>query len=408
MRDNVVESPPYGDRSSTGVTPEGALDVRRIEFFGTWRGLGQRRTLNDLNQSPGPNGISLFTPHLRAGHSGPAGRDRDRDLAVPGRRRRTRISSGPCVQVASGGGTAIPQGGAVLVARGTAAPAPRSRSRPSGRTLTLRLIFRPEWTGVTNAVGGGPVLVRSGGPVFRAQEAFTLEPARAAQPAHRRRPARRRPRADGRHRRPPARLQRRDDELRARADDGAARRGHRLGLRRRRLVVAGVRRQAAQPPVRPRRRAAGLDRAPAHVLRRLLADAGAGGLAERRRLRGEAARALVQGRPALERDRDAASRPGAPSPSPRRWRASRGRIRSRSRPHRRIRPWSSPPRPPKGAGSSRSSATDDLGAHVDDDPALHRQQHARLREALAPHARRPGPRQADDRCRRDADARRAA
>ena len=61
MRDNVVESPPYGDRSSTGVTPEGALDVRRIEFFGTWRGLGQRRTLNDLNQSPGANGISLFT-----------------------------------------------------------------------------------------------------------------------------------------------------------------------------------------------------------------------------------------------------------------------------------------------------------------------------------------------------------
>ena len=42
-----------------------------------------------------------------------------------------------------------------------------------GTTVTLRLIFRPEWAGVTNAVGGGPVLVRSGGPVFRAQEAFT-------------------------------------------------------------------------------------------------------------------------------------------------------------------------------------------------------------------------------------------
>src|SRR6185436_9544515 len=35
MRDSVVDSPPYGDRSSTGVTPEGGLDVRRIEFFGT-------------------------------------------------------------------------------------------------------------------------------------------------------------------------------------------------------------------------------------------------------------------------------------------------------------------------------------------------------------------------------------
>ena len=44
MRDGIVESPPYGDRSSVGVTAEGLLDVRRVEFFGTWRGLGQRRT----------------------------------------------------------------------------------------------------------------------------------------------------------------------------------------------------------------------------------------------------------------------------------------------------------------------------------------------------------------------------
>ncbi|MDX6398132.1 MAG: hypothetical protein QOJ43_1540, partial [Gaiellaceae bacterium] len=42
-----------------------------------------------------------------------------------------------------------------------------------GSTVALRIIFRPEWTGVADAVGGGPVLVRNGGPVFRAQEAFT-------------------------------------------------------------------------------------------------------------------------------------------------------------------------------------------------------------------------------------------
>ena len=97
MRDNVVESPPYGDRSSTGVTPEGALDVRRIEFFGTWRGLGQRRTLNDLNQSPGTNGISLFTRSVRPGHAGPAGRDRGRRLALPadGAEHRPRRAGGP-------------------------------------------------------------------------------------------------------------------------------------------------------------------------------------------------------------------------------------------------------------------------------------------------------------------------
>jgi hypothetical protein len=61
MRGGIVESPPFGDRSSTGVTPEGGIDVRRVEFFGTWRGLGQRRTLNDMNQAPGANGFSLYT-----------------------------------------------------------------------------------------------------------------------------------------------------------------------------------------------------------------------------------------------------------------------------------------------------------------------------------------------------------
>ena len=189
------------------------------------------------------------------------------------RRRRTPTSSGPWSRSPARGGTPIPQGGAVLVARGTAA-ARLAEEAVVGTNVTLRLIFRPEWTGVTNAVGGGPVLVRSGGPVFRAQEAFTSEPACAAQPAHRRGPARRRAGADGRHRRPPAGLQRRHDELRARADDGAARRRHRLRLRRRRLVLARLRREAAQPPLRPRRRAPGLERAPAHVLRGLLAHAG--------------------------------------------------------------------------------------------------------------------------------------
>ncbi len=171
MRDNVVESPPYGDRSSTGVTPEGALDVRRIEFFGTWRGLGQRRTLNDLNQSPGANGISLFTRAYGSATPVQSGVTEAVISPFPPTTPNTDLS-GPVVQVAGAGGTPIPQGGAVLVARGPAA-ARLAEEAGVGTTVTLRLIFRPEWTGVTNAVGGGPVLVRSGGPVFRAQEAFT-------------------------------------------------------------------------------------------------------------------------------------------------------------------------------------------------------------------------------------------
>ena len=171
MRDNVVESPPYGDRSSTGVTPEGGLDVRRIEFFGTWRGLGQRRTLNDLNQAPGPNGISLFTPSYGPATPAQPGVAEVVIAPFPATTPNTDLT-GSVVQIASGGGTAIPRDGAVLVARGTAAQRLLEES-PVGTFLTLRLIFRPEWTGVTNAVGGGPVLVRNRGPVFRAQEAFT-------------------------------------------------------------------------------------------------------------------------------------------------------------------------------------------------------------------------------------------
>jgi hypothetical protein len=171
MRGGVVESPPYGDRSSTGVTPEGALDVRRVEFFGTWRGLGQRRALNDLNQTPGPNGISLFTPSYGPATPAQSGVTEVVILPLPPTTPNTDLT-GPVVQVAGAGGTPIPQGGAVLVARGTAA-ARLAEEAPFGTYVTLRLIFRPEWTGIADAVGGGPVLVRNGGPVFRAQEAFT-------------------------------------------------------------------------------------------------------------------------------------------------------------------------------------------------------------------------------------------
>jgi hypothetical protein len=60
----------------------------------------------------------------------------------------------------------------VLVARGTAASR-LSGELPAGAGAVVRLITKPDWTGVVDAVGGGPVLVRQGRPVFRALEAFT-------------------------------------------------------------------------------------------------------------------------------------------------------------------------------------------------------------------------------------------
>jgi hypothetical protein len=172
IRGGVVESPPYGDRSSIGITPDGALDVRKVEFFGTWRGLGQRRAVNDMNQSPGPNSIALFTPAYGA-TTPPQGGVVEAVIApLPSTAPNTDLF-GPVVSMGTtGGGTTIPRDGAVLVARGTAAQR-LAEEAPVGTSLALRVILRPEWTGVTEAIGGGPVIVRNGGPVFRSQEAFS-------------------------------------------------------------------------------------------------------------------------------------------------------------------------------------------------------------------------------------------
>jgi hypothetical protein len=173
IRDGIVDSPPYGDRSSVGITPEGAIDVRRVEFFGTWRGLGQRRAVNDLNQYPlTTNGVSLFTPSYGpATPAGAAGTTQAVIDPLPPATANTDLF-GPVTQVTGSGATPIPPGGAVLVARGTAAQR-LTEEAPVGTTIAIRVILRPEWTGIMNAVGGGPVLVRNGGPVFRANEAFS-------------------------------------------------------------------------------------------------------------------------------------------------------------------------------------------------------------------------------------------
>jgi hypothetical protein len=74
---------------------------------------------------------------------------------------------------AVGGGTVIPPDGAVIMAAGVTIAATLQAEAPVGTPVTTRLILQPAWTGVTSALGGGPVLVRGGKPVFRSLEDFT-------------------------------------------------------------------------------------------------------------------------------------------------------------------------------------------------------------------------------------------
>jgi hypothetical protein len=172
MQGGVLQSPPYRFRSSVGISADGTLSVGRVSFFGYWQGLGQRRPLTGLNQPPRGDGTALFTPAWGAATPRLAGVVeaviQPFPAAVPGQ-----DLSGTVTVQTTGGGTPIPRDGAVLVAHGTQAAKLASEAPPPARVVT-RLILSPDWiaSGVTDALGGGPVIVRNGKGVYTAGEDF--------------------------------------------------------------------------------------------------------------------------------------------------------------------------------------------------------------------------------------------
>ena len=149
---------------------DGTLDVRRIKFFGTWRGGGQRRALNEFNKAPGKNGIALFTSDYGTSTPRISGSYSVVLSGFPASTPNTDIAS-TVASASQNGSVGIAPATAVLVARGIAATKLQAEA-PVGTTVALRLILQPGWDTVGDAIGGGPVLVRSGRPVYRANEAF--------------------------------------------------------------------------------------------------------------------------------------------------------------------------------------------------------------------------------------------
>ena len=170
MRNGVLDSPPSKDRSSTAITADGTIRVDRARYIGYWRGTGQRRALN-FNQPPGTNGVSLYTRSW--GVTTPGFGDTTEAVlsGFPDARPNVDLA-GAVVELKQRGNTPIPPGGAVLVARGSSS-ARLLAEAPVGTTVGVRLTFNVDWTTVTDAIGGGPVLIRAGKPVFRANEGFT-------------------------------------------------------------------------------------------------------------------------------------------------------------------------------------------------------------------------------------------
>ncbi len=176
----VLAHPPSAGRSSIGIDSSGLLHVDRVKFFGTWKGTGQRRPLNGLNQTPAPGQVVLFTPAYGARLPRVAGSAEVTLQPFPAAVPNTDLPAS-VTAVGSGGGEVIPADGAVLMATGAVA-AKLQAEAPLSTALTSRLILQPTWTGVLSALGGGPVLVRNGKPVFRSLEDFTNDQVTARDP----------------------------------------------------------------------------------------------------------------------------------------------------------------------------------------------------------------------------------
>ena len=171
MQSGVLKTPPHSKRSSVGVTDDGRLIVERVAMLGQWWGSGQRRPLTGLNQRPGPEGASLFTAAWGSATPAASGTVEVTLQPFPPAAPFTDLV-GTVAQVKPGGSTPIPPDGAVIVGRGSSA-ARLAAEAFIGEQVTARLILRPQWGGVTDAIGGGPLIVKNGVPVFRALEDFT-------------------------------------------------------------------------------------------------------------------------------------------------------------------------------------------------------------------------------------------
>jgi hypothetical protein len=169
IQDGVLRTTPHPKRSMLGVDTVGNLRVDRIAMLGTWQGGGPRRPIHLINRPPGPNGTTLYTPSY--GGTTPTGGGVFEAVLSPFPSATPNAELVGFVSENRRGGTPIPPGGAVLVARGTQAQR-MAVEAATAEMVTIRLVLRPEWRDVPEALGGGPELIRDGKPIFRPNEDF--------------------------------------------------------------------------------------------------------------------------------------------------------------------------------------------------------------------------------------------
>src|SRR5262249_50694805 len=155
--------------SSIGFDANGSMRVGRISFSGTWKGTGQRRPLEGVNQQPHGSQTILFTPAW--GASTPNLANAAVAVLEPFPAATVGADLNATVSSVGSGQVAIPRDGAVLVSTGADAAKLQSEA-PQDTQVAVRLILPDAWSGVVSALGGGPQLVKGGRALFTTGENF--------------------------------------------------------------------------------------------------------------------------------------------------------------------------------------------------------------------------------------------
>jgi hypothetical protein len=172
LRQNLLSTRAFYDRSSLGIGIDGMLRTGFIRYTGTWQfGSNKLRILREFNHPlEQDSGVVLYsptwgptTPHKKGAreivlaHVAPVGPNKD--------------LAGKVVLRSWSTHHRIPAGGAVLQASGDRRKVLFQEAK-LGHWVKLHVSLSPWWSDVKDAIGGGPRLVSGGVPVFQAGESF--------------------------------------------------------------------------------------------------------------------------------------------------------------------------------------------------------------------------------------------
>jgi hypothetical protein len=181
IRGGVIEHQTVQGRAAIGVDTSGVLHLDRVPWFARWHGpvFTEWRPIAWLNSPPRPQAATLYTP-IWGGKT-----PKVRGVAAvldpfPAAKPRTDLT-GTVTALESNTRLDIPPQGAVLVGRGIAQQRLLEEA-PVGSTITVRFPLPADWAAVTDAVSGGPSLVKEGRPIFNAGEALTRAQLRGRSP----------------------------------------------------------------------------------------------------------------------------------------------------------------------------------------------------------------------------------